>query len=91
MQPFDLLIIVLATWRVSYLVTREDAPFRLAAKLRARFPLGGLTTCIYCVSVWVAAGLYLLWLTPAQVIVTMLAISGGALMLASYSGVHHLG
>jgi hypothetical protein len=89
MGLLDLLILAIATWRVSYLVTREDAPFQLAAKFRARFPLGGLTECIYCTSVWVAAALYLLWLTPAQPVVTIIAVSGAALMLGSYTGANH--
>ena len=86
----DLLILALATWRVSYLITSEDAPFQLAAKFRAKFPLGGLSTCIKCAGVWVAIMMYLLWYTSLQPIVVISAIAGGALMLASFTGVHHL-
>lgn len=90
MQPLDLLILVLATWRLAYLIAKEDAPLRLMARLRARFPLGGLTTCQYCASVWAAAGLYLLMLTPAVWIVYILAISGGAMLLYRYTGGDHV-
>lgn len=89
MQPLDLLLITLAAWRLAYLITREDAPYKLAARFRARFPLGGLTSCIKCASIWTAAGMLALWHTPLQAGVVVLAISGGALMLASYTGAGH--
>jgi hypothetical protein len=82
----DLLIITLATWRLSYMLVSEDGPNQIIARLRARFSLGGLTDCIYCMSVWIAAGLYGLWQTAAYPIVIVLAISGAAMMLRSYTG-----
>lgn len=85
----DLLILSLATWRIAYLVTKEAAPFQIMAKIRARWTLGGLLTCIYCSSVWAAMLMLLLWLTPLQPMVYVAAISGAALMLASYSGANH--
>jgi hypothetical protein len=87
--PFDLLILSLATWRLAFFITKEDGPFHLAAKLRQRFPLGGLTNCIKCASFWCAALLMLLTLTALKPLVLALAISGGALMLASYTGANH--
>ena len=89
MGALDLLILAIATWRVSYLVTKEDAPFRLAARLRERHPLGGLTTCIYCASAWAAIALYVLWWTPLQPMVTITAIAGGAMMLMTFTGANH--
>lgn len=86
MTALDLLILSLATWRLAYLVAREDAPFAFMRKLRERYPLGGLLSCVNCVSVWVAIALYIVWLTPAYLIVYPLALSGLALMLHRYTG-----
>lgn len=85
----DFLLIAIATWRLAYLITSESGPFDIALRFRTRFPLGGLTTCLKCASVWTAIACYLLWLTPLQPVVWVLAVSGGALMLASYTGVNH--
>jgi len=89
MQALDILILALAAWRLAYLITRENGPYDVAGRFRSRFPLGGLTSCIYCASVWTALATYLLYMTPAQPLVIVAAISGAALMLASYTGVNH--
>jgi len=80
---------VLATWRISRLVAKEDGPFDLVLRARARAGtsvLGRLMDCPYCLSVWVAlpfAG----WLTrrvglpAADAVPVWLAISGGACLL----------
>ncbi len=94
-NPLDVLILMLATWRTAHLLTSEDAPFRLMARVRERTTLGGLLMCIKCASVWTAAAL--LWfysafihpLSFAEFCLLIPAISGGALMLASYSGASH--
>lgn len=85
----DLLVLALAAWRLAYLLVREDAPWRVFARLRTRFPLGGLLDCVYCASIWTAAGMMLLWNIGGvgQVFVVVLAISGAGLMLATFSGV----
>ena len=92
MAPIDLVSIALATWRLAYLITHEDGPFDLAVRFRRRFPLGGLTSCIYCVSVWAAALVYAALLIEhpaADFIVYTLAGSGGAMMLWRYTGGRH--
>jgi len=83
----SLIILALATWRLSYMLTAESLPFNIGSKLRARFPLGGLTTCIYCMSVWVAILMLGLWYTDLYPIVYVLAITGGAMVMRSYTGV----
>lgn len=88
LQLPDLLVIVLAAWRLAYLAVREDAPFRLMARFRARTTLGGMLTCIYCSSVWTAALTLLLWHWGMHIVVLIFAISGGALMLAAFTGVN---
>ncbi len=86
MSTLDLLILALATWRLSVFLVHEKAPFEIMTRLRARFALGGLLTCVYCMSIWVSAGLYYIFDTPVQPIVYILSISGAALMLRSYTG-----
>jgi hypothetical protein len=71
----NLVLLALATWRLSSLVTREDGPGYVFARLRQRagaYRPGELSSlaegiiCMWCVSVWAAAGLYaLLRLAPA--------------------------
>ena len=90
MNALDLLIVSLAAWRLAYLIVREDAPFRVMARLRARTTLGGLLTCIYCCSIWSAGGALILYQAGGvwQMIVFVLSVSAAALMLASYTGVN---
>lgn len=90
MSLLDLLILGLAAWRLAHLITSESGPFNLAGRFRSRFPLGGLTTCLKCASVWTAAIVFLLGMTPLYPLVWVLAISAASLMLASFSGVQHL-
>lgn len=91
MQPIDLLLITLAGWRLAFMVSSEHGPFGIFDTLRARLPLGGLTTCVLCLSVWTAAGCLFLWYTPLAPIVTVLALSAGGLMLAHWTGIAYAG
>lgn len=52
-----LIVSILATFRVSHLVVREDGPFSMFRRLRAglrRRGWHGPLDCLYCTSVWVA-------------------------------------
>lgn len=84
MTAVELLILSLACWRVAFLVTNDDAPFKIMRWLRLRY--GGGLYCIRCMSVWAAILTFLLWFTPLQPVVYIAAISGGALMLHKYVG-----
>lgn len=89
MNPFDFLIASLASWGLAYLITREDAPFRLMARLRQRVKLGGLLTCIKCAALWTAALAVFLLPHPSDFILYMVyvfAVRSAGLILASYSG-----
>lgn len=88
LNTLDLLILSLATWRLARLLTKEDAPYQLMKRFRERSKWG-VFDCIYCMSVWVSIALYLLWLTPAAPVVTVIAISGGAMMMYRYTGGDH--
>lgn len=51
------LLAVLAVWRITHLLAREDGPWDLVARLRKglgdRF-WGRLLDCFYCLSLWIA-------------------------------------
>jgi hypothetical protein len=89
MTPLDLLILSLFTWRGAYLLVKEDAPFRLMARIRAVTTLGGMLNCIYCASIWVALIGFILMSTPLVPVVYVGAISGGAMMMWRYTGGEH--
>lgn len=84
-----LVVGVLSCWRVSHLIAREDGPFDVVLRARARAgdsTVGRLMDCPYCVSVWAAvpvAG----WLVRRQdwsardAVALWLAVSGGACLL----------
>ena len=79
------LLAVLATWRVTHLLAKEDGPADLIVKFRARLGdglFGKLMDCFYCLSIWVAAPLALfVTRTPIEWLLTWLALSGGACLL----------
>jgi hypothetical protein len=73
---------ILATWRLTHLIVREDGPAGLLARARAALSdrLGaGMLDCFYCTSLWVAAPLAL-WVASRalDVAITWLALSGAA-------------
>lgn len=94
-SPWFLLVVcVLATWRLSHLVAREDGPFDAVLRLRARAGdgmLGRLMDCPYCLSIWFAApaALLLAHRLP-EWCAAWLAISGGASLLERLTAKHPL-
>lgn len=67
----DILVLGLATWRVSYFFIEDTGPFRVAERIRhlvgADRPgeitgLAFIFTCIYCMSVWVAGILWFVFI-----------------------------
>jgi len=82
-------VAVLATWRISRLVAKEDGPFDVVLRARAlagASVLGRLMDCPYCVSVWAALPLAG-WLIRrgtrpiADLVPVWLAISAGACLI----------
>lgn len=84
----EFLIIAFATWYLSYAVTSSDCPFGLCKRIREAIPLGGLLTCIVCLSLWVGIALALL---TGQPIVNGIGAAGLACLLHSYTGWKHGG
>lgn len=82
---FHFVAAILATWRLARLVSREDGPFDLIVRLRARAGggfAGQLMDCPYCLGLWFAAP-FALTLADSLVawVIAWLAIAGGAALL----------
>lgn len=85
MRGVELVIGVLAVWRVTYLLHAEDGPWQLSARLRrvagSGF-LGRLLDCFYCLSIWIAVPAALVmaqdWVSR---ILLWLGLSGGAVVI----------
>lgn len=90
------LALVLATWRLSHMLVHEQAPFRLAWRLRRVFgadksrcaeqvmgdKITNVFCCTWCMSVWVAALLFgISWHPVGGAVVYILALSGAALVV----------
>lgn len=76
---------VLATWRVTHLLASEDGPGDVIVRLRRWLGdsfAGALMDCFYCLSLWVAApAAFFVARQPLELVVTWLALSGGACLL----------
>lgn len=90
MQAFDLLILALATWYLSWVLTSKSGPWNVFGWFRDHVKLGGLTACMPCFSVWIAALLYVVSLSPALPVLYVLAMAGGANLLHRYTGGSHI-
>jgi len=82
----DPLKLTLATFYIAYAVANTHGPFHVFAGIRERWPLGGLTSCLVCLSPWVAALLAVLFAVGAGIVVDVLAVSGAAVLLWRYTG-----
>lgn len=91
MPLYEVVLAVLAVWRVTHLLAEEDGPGRLIARLRMRLGLGlwgQLASCFYCLSLWAAAPVALLAAHGWRLRVELwLAASGGAILLERATGV----
>jgi hypothetical protein len=76
---------ILATWRVTHLLTAEDGPADFVLRIRERLGdsiAGRAMDCFYCLSIWIAAPLALFVSTsPITWLITWLALSGAACLL----------
>jgi hypothetical protein len=79
----------LATWRVAHLLSSEDGPMQVVARMRARLgssELGRLTDCFQCLSMWVAVPVAAV--VPrrrADQVLIWLAVSGAACLIERFS------
>ena len=92
----ELLILILATWRITSLLNREHGPWDILGRWRHLIgirtndvgetyginELARLVDCPWCLSPWVAGGLALSVATdPVDWALTMLALSAGTIMI----------
>ena len=77
---FRFAIAALGTWRLTHLLTLEDGPFDLVARLRGALGRAGrVLDCFYCCSIWIAAPLALFVTTrPLTWLCVWPALSGVA-------------
>jgi hypothetical protein len=80
-----LTIAILAAWRITHLIAKEDGPGNIVYKIRKLLGsslFGSLMDCYKCTSVWVAIPLaYYVTTYYVDFIVVWLAISAGACLL----------
>jgi hypothetical protein len=86
MDALWLLIALLATWRLSVMLTREEGPFKIMVVARSILyktkQLSALADCIFCASVWIGLGCTVLVLIPyIRWWLVPFALSGGAILV----------
>ena len=85
MNYFQFILSILAVWRITHLLGKEDGPFDIIFLMRKKAGagfFGSLLDCFYCLSVWVALP-FGIWLGPdwKEKILMWLALSGAACLL----------
>ena len=85
MEWYLLMLGSLSVWRLTHLLSAEDGPGNIVARLRAaagRGILGEIFDCFNCLSLWVSIPFALVlgagW---EQTVLLWLALSGGAILL----------
>lgn len=85
MDVFIFIMMTLAGWRITHLFAKEDGPFDIIFLLRKKAGagfFGSLLDCFYCISVWVALPLGILYgITWWEKILCWLAFSGAICLL----------
>jgi len=92
MDPFSFVVVLLAAWRITHLLSKEDGPFDSVFRLRkmagAGF-FGSLLDCPYCLSIWITIpfALYLAhnW---KEGILLWPSLSGGVCLLEKLTSRH---
>lgn len=84
MRMMDLLLLVLASFRLTHLIVLDSITEPLRRPVAALPVLGTLVTCYWCCGVWVSALLvaaYHWYPAAATPIVWLLAVAGGQALL----------
>ena len=80
-----LVLAILATWRLTHLLAKEDGPANVLVRLRVWIGngfFGQVLDCFYCLSMWVAAPIaFAVGHTVLDLILVWLALSGAACLL----------
>jgi hypothetical protein len=87
---YRLTVAVLATWRLTHLIAKEDGPWDAIASLRLWLGnsfFGGLMDCFYCLSLWIAAAVACMLMGSwREWPVLWLGVSGAACLLERLCG-----
>jgi hypothetical protein len=79
------LLAMLATWRITHLLAKEDGPADLVVRFRSRLGhgiIGKLMDCFECLSLWVAVPIaFFVSRRLLDLLLTWLALSGAACLL----------
>lgn len=85
MDFYELVLGILATWRMTHLLKAEDGPYDSVVRLRLAVGngfWGSMLDCFYCLSVWIAAPFALLLSgTGKECFLLWLSLSAGAILL----------
>jgi hypothetical protein len=85
----ELLVGILAVWRVTHLLWGEDGPGDVFVRLRraaGHSIVGRLLDCFYCLSIWIAVpAAWVMGKTHQEQLLEWLALSGGAIILERLS------
>ena len=90
MSPLDYIVIALATFYLSYVLTITEGPWKSLVKLRYWLPMGGMFECIYCAALWIGVGCYLLYNTPLQPVVSICGVVGLGMAVFRFTGGAHV-
>lgn len=85
----DLLLLSLASWYVTHVLVTTSGPREVFTRLRARYPLGGLLLCEYCLIIWVAIAWYIVMRSPAHDAIYPFAAAGAGMLLYRQTGGQH--
>ena len=81
----ELILAVLAVWRITHLLNAEDGPWDLIVRIRRATGegfFGQLLDCFYCLSVWIAAPFaWLVGTNWRERLLLWPALSGAAILL----------
>jgi hypothetical protein len=80
--------ISMAVWRISYAVVNEDGPWDIFTRFRdwgvrlddvgrvvwTRYAILKVLTCLWCFSIWIAFGLFILYLLTGERVVVALSL-----------------
>ena len=82
---FRFVLAALATWRLSFLLVREEGPWHIAADLRNAVKsefMRELLACVKCTSMWVAIPFaFFVGTTFIELVVVWLALAGVAALI----------
>jgi hypothetical protein len=94
MAIVELILLLLASWRLMVLIIFDTGPFDFMLRIRTKVgaevayddatQLGKLFQCQYCMSIWTSIFLVSFWLVLPAIawpVILMLALSAGAVLI----------